>query len=286
MRRGLLLAGGNARRLAPTTIATNKHLLPIYDKPLIYYSLSSLMLAGCRQIAVVAKRQDHESLRNLLRDGSHLGLSISFIAQDEPRGIADALKLAKGFIAGGPSVVALGDNILHGPTLGLRLADMWATEGATILAQEVAEPERYGVVQLDAWGAPLAIAEKPEVPLSSLAVAGLYFFDGNAACFAGDVTPSPRGEVEVTDVLDRYMSRGMLKVVVLPRGTYWMDAGTVDAARDAAEYVRSIQRRTGGLVSSPEEIAWRRSWISTEQLHALASEMHDSPYGRHLLGLS
>jgi len=280
--RGILLAGGNGSRLFPATKGVSKHLLPVYDKPLIYYSLTNLMLAGIRNIAVITRPKDREAFESLLGDGSLLGIDVTFIVQDHPAGIAEGLLLAEDFIAGESVCLALGDNIYHGSGLSVLLRDLAETStGAAVIVRAVRDPERFGVAELDRNGNVVNLVEKPNAPDSNLAVTGMYFYDQTACSRVRDQRPSARGELEITDLNLSYLGTGGLTARELPRGTMWLDTGTVESMMDASQYVRSVQLHTGQLIGSPEEIAWRQKWISDDDLLASA-RLLNSDYGESL----
>jgi glucose-1-phosphate thymidylyltransferase len=283
--KGIVLAGGSGTRLYPATLAVSKQLLPVYDKPMVYYPLSVLMLAGLREIMVISTPHDLPLFRRLLGDGSQWGIRLEFIEQATPNGIAMALVLAEAFLAGGPSALILGDNIFHGDNLDVRMREMLVPRGASVFAYRVADPERYGVVDFDAEGRALAIEEKPAAPRSDWAVTGLYFYDGRAPLIARGLRPSPRGEYEITDLNRAYLAEGSLKVCRLGRGFAWLDTGTHDSMLEAGEFVRAIEKRTGQKVASPEEVAWRKGFIDDAQLLAVARPLHNSGYGRYLESL-
>ncbi|GIW44520.1 MAG: glucose-1-phosphate thymidylyltransferase [Candidatus Binatia bacterium] len=286
MRKGILLAGGSGRRLYPVTRAISKQLVPVYDKPLVYYPLSTLMLAGIRQILLISSPDDLPLYRRLLGNGAHLGLDICYAAQSRPEGIAQGLLLAEEFLAGAPVALALGDNIFYGhgfPDL-LRAASARRT-GATVFAYWVRDPERYGVVEFDEQGQARRIEEKPRQPKSNYAVTGLYFYDAQAVEIAKGLRPSLRGELEITDVNRAYLEAGCLHVERLGRGIAWLDTGTHEALLQAANFIQAIEERQGLKVACLEEIAFRLGYISEEQLRALAREMADSVYGAYLLRL-
>jgi glucose-1-phosphate thymidylyltransferase len=285
-RKGIILAGGSGTRLYPVTMAVSKQLLPVYDKPMIYYPLSVLMLSGIREIAVITTPQDQDQFRRLLGDGSQWGISLSYIAQPSPDGLAQAFILAEDFLAGAPSVLVLGDNIFYGHGLPqlLRAADAQET-GATVFGYRVSDPQRYGVVDFDADGTVSGIVEKPEVPPSNHAVTGLYFVDGSASERARRVKPSPRGELEITSLLEMYLANGTLKVQRMVRGYAWLDTGTHGSLLDASNLVRTLELRQGMQTGSPEEIAFLSGWIDGAQLNALAEPLRKSRYGLYLKSL-
>lgn len=279
------MAGGSGSRLRPLTLSVSKQLLPVYNKPMIYYPLGTLMLAGVRDILVVTTPRDLLQFKVLLGDGSALGLNLSFMAQDEPKGIAHGLVLAEDFLGDSNSCLALGDNIFYGAGVGETLASYSTVTGATILAQAVSDPSRYGIVTVDSDGKVLKLEEKPARSKSSLAVPGLYFYDHTAVQRVKSIEPSPRGELEITDLNLSYLRDNLLSVKTLPRGTAWLDTGTVDSLAQASEFVKVIEQRQGFLVSSPEEIAWRLGYIDDEQLLQLANDLSRSDYGQSLLRL-
>lgn len=286
MRKGILLAGGTGSRLFPSTLATCKQLLPVYDKPLIYYSLSVLMLAGISDILLICTSADQPRFRALLGDGSRLGIHMSYAVQDAPRGIAEALVIGADFIGRDSVVLALGDNIFVGPDFSERLEAAAAVDhGAIVFACEVCDPERYGVVEMDGAGRAVSIEEKPQAPKSHLAVTGLYFYDAEAVEIARSLHPSARGELEITDVNRVYLERGALEVEVLGRGYVWLDAGTEQSLLDAANYIAAIERRQGVRIGCLEEIAWQRGWIDDDRLQQLGQDMAGSGYGQYLLNL-
>jgi glucose-1-phosphate thymidylyltransferase len=281
--KGIVLAGGSGTRLYPATLAVSKQLLPVYDKPLVYYPLSVLMLAGVRDVLLISTPHDLPLFRRLLGDGGQWGVRIEYAEQDKPRGIAHALVLAEAFLDGGPSALILGDNVFHGHDLDLRLAEGRQTDGgAAVFAYRVADPERYGVVEFDGEGRALSLEEKPRAPRSDWAVTGLYFYDGEAPALARALAPSARGELEITDLNRVYLERGALRVSQLGRGYAWLDTGTHDSLLEAGEFVRAIEKRTGQKVAAPEEIAWRMGFISDAQLLASAAPLRSSGYGRYL----
>ena len=283
--KGIVLAGGSGTRLYPATLAVSKQLLPVYDKPMVYYPLSVLMLAGIREIMVIYTPHDLPMFRRLLGDGSQWGIRLTYQVQETPNGIAMALVLAEEFLGGGPSALILGDNIFHGEALDTRMAETLAPHGASVFAYRVADPERYGVVEFDTGGRALTIEEKPPQPRSDWAVTGLYFYDGRAPAIARGLAPSPRGELEITDLNRAYLDEGSLRVCRLGRGYAWLDTGTHDSMLEAGEFVRAIEKRTGQKVASPEEVAWRKGFIDDAQLLEVARPLHNSGYGRYLEGL-
>ena len=281
--KGIVLAGGSGTRLYPATLGVSKQLMPVYDKPLVYYPLCVLMLAGVRDVMLISTPHDLPLFRRLLGDGSQWGVRIEYAEQDKPRGIAHALVLAEAFLDGGPSALILGDNVFHGTDLDLRLAEGRRTgEGAAVFAYRVSDPERYGVVEFDGEGRALSLEEKPSAPRSDWAVTGLYFYDGAAPALARALSPSARGELEITDLNRVYMERGALRVTQLGRGYAWLDTGTHDSLLEAGEFVRAIEKRTGQKVAAPEEVAWRMGFISDAELLAAAAPLRSSGYGRYL----
>ena len=286
-RRGLLLAGGSGTRLHPMTQAVSKQLLPVYDKPMVYYALSTLMLAGVREIMLVATPQDLPRFRDLLGDGSSWGVSLAYAEQPRPEGIAQAFLIAADYIVGRPSMLVLGDNIFFGNALATRLQAANAkARGASVFAYPVANPERYGVIEFDRDGRPLSIEEKPRQPRSRHAVTGLYFYDETVLDIARSLTPSPRGELEITDVNRVYLARGELEVQRLGRGDAWLDTGTPDSLLEAGQFIQTLEKRQGLRICCPEEIAWRQGWINTAQLERLAARLVKSGYGDYLLTLA
>jgi glucose-1-phosphate thymidylyltransferase len=283
--KGIVLAGGTGSRLHPITRGISKQLLPVYDKPMVYYPLATLMLAGIRELLVVTTPDDAASFGRLLGDGSHWGLSVSYAVQPSPRGLAEAFTIGEPFIGADPVALVLGDNIFYGSGLGTQLRTCTKPDGAHIFGYQVAEPSAYGVVEVDADGRALSIEEKPSRPRSSLAVPGLYFYDNDVVAIASSLTPSARGELEITAVNQAYLEQGRLEVTVLPRGTAWLDTGTFATMMQAAEFVRVIEERQGLKISCPEEIAWRNGWITDGELRALAEQLDRSGYGGYLLGL-
>ncbi|MDA1100684.1 MAG: glucose-1-phosphate thymidylyltransferase RfbA [Proteobacteria bacterium] len=284
--KGILLAGGTGSRLYPLTSVVTKQMLPVYDKPLLYYPLATLMLAGIREILVISTPEDQPNYQRLLGDGGQLGLSLSYAVQTQPNGIAEALLIGQSFLAGNRVMLILGDNIFFGHGLQPILhAARENTDGATIFAYWVPDPQRFGVVDLDEDGNPTAISEKPENPRSHYAVTGLYFYDHRACEIAAGLKPSARGELEITDINRRYLELGDLSVHRLQRGFAWLDAGTPDALLDAANYVATLERRQGLKIGCIEEIAWRAGWINAGDLERLAAPIKHVDYGRYLLSL-
>tara|TARA_R110000772_G_scaffold73216_5_gene159856 strand:+ start:58738 stop:59631 length:894 start_codon:yes stop_codon:yes gene_type:complete len=282
-RKGIILAGGEGTRLVPLTVPVNKHLLPIYDKPLIYYPLATLMLANIRDVLIITRPQDLDLYAGLLGDGSACGLSIQYAVQDAPRGIAEAFLIAERFLDGSPPVLCLGDNIFFGETLRKVLIEVGQRDaGATVFGYWVQDPQRFGVVKFDDSGKAQSIEEKPQKPQSNYAVTGLYFYDTNIIEIARDLKPSARGELEITDVNKVYLELGILNVHRLGRGFAWLDTGTPDALLDAANYIATVERRQGLKIACIEEIAWRSGWISDEDLERLAQAMGKSAYGEYL----
>jgi glucose-1-phosphate thymidylyltransferase len=284
--KGIILSGGKGTRLYPLTIGVSKQLLPVYDKPMVYYPLSMLMLAGIREILVISSPDALPAFRNLLKDGSQLGLKLAYAEQAEPRGLADAFLVGKEFIAGEPVCLILGDNIFFGQGLPTQLrASAKLTQGALIFAYPVRDPERYGVVEFDSNGLALSIEEKPAKPRSHYAVPGMYFYDSQVAELAATLKPSARGEIEITDLNMIYLSRGHLRVEVLGRGVAWLDAGTHEALLQASNFVQTVQDRQGMMISCPEEIAYRIGFIDAAQLRQIARTMESNQYGQYLLQL-
>jgi glucose-1-phosphate thymidylyltransferase len=281
--RGIVLAGGTGTRMHPITRAVNKHLLPVYDKPMVYYPLSVLMLAGIRDILIITTPRDLDAYRALLGDGEAWGLRFAYAAQAEPRGIAEAFLIGRDFVAGEPACLVLGDNIFFGQGFGaiLRRAAQ-LTDGAIAFAYAVADPQRYGVVAFDGDGRPTAIVEKPQAPPSNYAVTGVYFFDGAASDVAATLRPSARGELEITDLNNAYLARGKLSVERLGRGFAWLDTGTPESLLSAADFIEAIETRQGLKIAVPEEIAWRLGYIDEAQLRRLADGYNGNAYGRYL----
>ena len=284
--KGIILAGGSGSRLYPLTLAVSKQLMPVYDKPMIYYPLSVLMLAGIREIAIVTTPADRSAFQRLLGDGSQWGLRLTFIEQPSPDGIAQVFLLAETFIAGEPCCLILGDNIFYGTGLtGLLQESAKLTQGAIVFGCHVADPERYGVVTFDAKGRVIHIEEKPKKPQSRYAVTGLYFYDGRVSAMAKQLKPSARGELEITDLNNLYLKQDALQVRVLGRGYAWLDTGTHESLLEASEFVRAVELRQGIKIASPEEVAYRGGMIGQDQFRRLAMALSKSPYGEYLLRL-
>ena len=283
--RGIVLAGGSGTRLNPITLGTSKQLVPVYDKPMIYYPLSTLMIAGISEILVITTPHDAPAFHRLLGDGSQLGVNLSYTVQKEPNGLAQAFVLGADFIGNESAALVLGDNIFYGPGMGTRLRRHTQPDGGVVFAYQVANPSDYGVVEFDADFKALSIEEKPAKPRSNWAVPGLYFYDNDVVSIARDLKPSARGEYEITDINRTYLEQGRLQVEPLPRGTAWLDTGTFDSLADATSFVRTIQARQGLSVGCPEEIAWRNGFIDDDGLRQRAEPLVKSGYGQYLLEL-
>ena len=283
--KGIVLAGGLGKRLYPLTLAVSKQLMPVYDKPMIYYPITTLMLAGIRDFLLITTPHDEEMFKRLLGDGSQWGISISFATQSEPNGIAEAFVIGRDFISSDHVALVLGDNIFHGDGLGRRLSELPGRKGATVFALEVASPERYGVIEFDRKGHAVAISEKPKKPKSKYAIPGLYFYDNRVLEIAEGLKPSARGELEITDINIAYLDSAELHVESLGPGVTWFDAGTPDSLLEASEFIRILEQGKSTLIGSPEEVAWRLGYITDQQLLVQATRVQDSKYGHHLFGM-
>ncbi len=281
--RGIILAGGTGSRLHPITLGVSKQLVPVYDKPMIYYPLSTLILAGIRDILIITTPQDREHFARLLGDGSRFGVAISYRVQPSPDGLAQAFVLGEEHIGGETVALVLGDNIFYGQGMGTRLRQYNDLSGGVVFGYWVDDPAAYGVVEFDAHGRVVSLEEKPTSPKSHYAVPGLYFYDNEVVEIAKALAPSPRGELEITDVNKEYLSRGSLKVEILPRGTAWLDTGTFDSLSEATEFIRTVQKRQGLSIGCPEEVAWRMGFLSDDELRERAEPLLKSGYGRYLL---
>lgn len=283
--KGIILAGGTGSRLWPSTRVVSKQLLPIYDKPMIYYPLSTLMMAGIREVLIIVSPRDLESFSTLLGNGTQFGIEINFALQEQPKGLAEALIIAEDFLCGEASMLILGDNLFHGDGLGFGIQEKLPISGCHIFVYEVSKPSQYGVLTIDENSRPIHIEEKPLKPKSNLAVTGLYFFDSNASAFSKEIRPSSRGELEITDLIQRYLVQDKLTFTVLSRGSAWLDTGNSNSLHDASTYVRVLEERTNLKIACPEEIAWRQGWISAQELMTLAKNLGSNSYSDYLKDL-
>ena len=283
--RGIILAGGTGSRLHPITLGVSKQLVPVYDKPMINYPLSMLIMAGIRDVLIITTPHDADQFNRLLGDGSAFGISIEYAVQPSPDGLAQAFIIGADFVGADKVALVLGDNIFYGPGLGTRLRQHTNLDGALVYAYRVADPAAYGVVEFDEAGRAISLQEKPSAPRSDYAVPGLYFYDNDVLVIAKDLTPSPRGELEITDVNRTYLDAGRLAVQVLPRGTAWLDTGTFDSLMAAGEFVRVVEARQGLKVGCPEEVAWRAGFLTDDELRARGEALAKSGYGQYLIGL-
>jgi glucose-1-phosphate thymidylyltransferase len=286
-RKGIILAGGRGTRLYPLTLVTSKQLLPIYDKPLIYYPLTTLMLTGIRELLIINTPEETGQFQRLLGDGRQWGIKLSYAIQNEPRGVAEAFVIGREFLAGSPSALVLGDNIFHGDRLGIRLSSSAERpQGATVFACWVDDPERYGVIEFDASGQPSRIVEKPLVPRSNYAVTGLYFYDQRVVDVVQEMKPSARGELEISDINQWYLERGELHVERFGRGYAWLDAGTHESLLEASQFIQIVEKRQGMKIACPEEVAFTQGFIDAEQLMRLAEPLAETAYGKYLIRLA
>jgi len=283
--RGIILAGGSGTRLHPITLGVSKQLVPVYDKPMIYYPLSMLIIAGIRDVLIITTPHDADQFARLLGDGSSFGISITYAVQPNPDGLAQAFVIGADFIGDDRVALVLGDNIFYGPGLGTSLGQHTSLDGALVYAYQVADPSAYGVVEFDDSGRAISLQEKPSQPRSDYAVPGLYFYDNDVVAIAKDLKPSPRGELEITDVNQTYLDAGTLAVQVLPRGTAWLDTGTFDSLMAAGEFVRVVEARQGLKIGCPEEVAWRAGFLTDDQLRARGQALAKSGYGQYLVSL-
>jgi glucose-1-phosphate thymidylyltransferase len=283
--RGIILAGGTGSRLHPITLGMSKQMLPVYDKPMIYYPLSTLILAGISEILIITTPHESEAFERLLGDGSQFGVSLSYAVQAKPEGLAQAFTIGRDHVAEDGVALILGDNVFYGPGMGTHLELLTDVDGAVIFGYQVANPREYGVVEFDATGKAISLEEKPAQPRSHFAVPGLYFYSNDVVEMAGRLEPSPRGELEITDLNRIYLEQGRLNVQILPRGTAWLDTGTVDGLNEASNFVRTIEHRQGLRIGVPEEVAWRRGLLTDEQLAKRGAELSRSGYGQYLLDL-